>query len=63
MFTIEIAIRDYLVELYYKNNYGYDGMDINLTYDHIDFCAKGQTYRCFLAINSSTIVGIVVSFS
>jgi hypothetical protein len=64
MITVEMVVRDYLTIIYFRNNY-----NIELDYiletkpDWINYCANDNEFWCFIAVNSSTILGIVVSIS
>ena len=64
MVTVEIVARDYLVTLNYLNQFPKGTIigDMNKTYNTA-FCENGERFLCYVANNSSTILGVVVSIS
>jgi len=59
MVCIEVVIRDYLGVLNLRNTYPEREYPFNGKSD--DFCRNGEKYRCFFAVNASTILGISIS--
>lgn len=60
MIVVEIYARNTLLFLYYRNNFEESEYTPTPPNKSINFCKNGELFKCVIANNSSTVLGVII---